>query len=40
MPKALKVTVDTKKLIPAFPDLHLLGVDIREREFLLKVGKP
>jgi hypothetical protein len=40
LPKALRVTVDAKKLVPAFPDLHLLSVDIREREFLLKIGKP
>jgi hypothetical protein len=37
--RALQVKVDPKKLVPAFPDLHLVGVDVREREFLLKVGK-
>ena len=39
LPKALKVTVDAKKLIPAFPDLHLVAVDVRDKEFLLKIGK-
>ena len=37
---ALRVTVDPKALIPAFPDLHLVDVDVREHEFLLKVGRP
>lgn len=37
--QALRVTVDPKKLVPAFPDLHLIDVDVREGEFLLKVGK-
>ena len=36
--RALQVTVDPKALIPAFPDLHLVGVDVRDREFLLKIG--
>lgn len=38
--RALQVTVDPKKLVPAMPDLHLVAVDVREREFLLKVGRP
>jgi len=37
--RALKVTVDTKKMLPAFPDLHLVNIDIREREFVLKMGR-
>ncbi len=37
--QALRVTVDPKMLVPAFPDLHLIDVDVREGEFLLKVGK-
>ena len=36
--RALEVTMDSQKLIPAFPDLHLVGVDVREGEFLLKMG--
>ena len=35
---ALQVTVDPKKLVPAFGDLHLVDVDVREQEFLLKIG--
>lgn len=38
--RALRVTVDPKALIPAFPDLHLVGVDTRDRELLLKIGRP
>jgi hypothetical protein len=38
--RALQVSVDARKLVPAFPELHLVDVDIREREFLLKIGKP
>ena len=38
--RALQVTVDPKTLVPAFPDLHLVGVDVREHEFLLKIGRP
>ena len=36
--QALRVTVDPKTLVPAFPDLHLVDVDVRDREFLLKIG--
>lgn len=36
--QALRVTVDPKALVPAFPGLHLVGVDVRTRMFLLKVG--
>jgi hypothetical protein len=38
--RALRVTVASKSLVPAFPDLHLVSVDVRDREFLLKVGRP
>ncbi len=38
--RALQVTVNPTKLVPAFADLHLLDVDVRDREFLLKVGRP
>jgi hypothetical protein len=37
---ALRVMVDPKNLIPAFPDLHLVGVDVRANEFLMKIGRP
>jgi hypothetical protein len=36
----LKVTVDPKALMPAFPNLHLVDVDVRDRNFLLKIGRP
>jgi len=36
---ALHATVDPKALVPAFPGLHLVDVDVREHEFLLKVGR-
>ena len=38
--RALQVRVDPKALLPAFPDLHLVDVDVRSREFLMKIGKP
>ncbi len=37
--QALRVHVDSKHLVPAFPDLHLVNVDVRSQVFLLKVGK-
>jgi hypothetical protein len=37
--RAMRVTIDPKRLVPAFPDLHLVAVDVREREFLLKIGR-
>lgn len=37
--RALRVTMDAQKLLPALPDLHVLDVDVRDREFLFKVGK-
>ena len=36
--RILQVTVEPKNLIPAFPDLHLVGVDVANREFLLQIG--
>jgi hypothetical protein len=38
--RALQVKVDSQSLVPAFPDLHLLNVDVRDSEFLLKIGHP
>jgi hypothetical protein len=38
--RALQVTVKADKLVPAFPDLHLVAVAVRDRELLLKVGHP
>lgn len=37
--RALRVHLDPAKLIPALPGLHLIDVEVRNREFLLKVGK-
>jgi hypothetical protein len=37
--RALRVTVDPRKLIPALSGMHVVDVDIREREFLFKIGK-
>lgn len=36
--QVLRVRVEPKNLVPAFPDLHLVAVDVGNREFLLKVG--
>ncbi|MBS1961624.1 MAG: SDR family oxidoreductase [Bdellovibrionales bacterium] len=38
--RVLRVKVDPAKLIPAAPNLHLVDVDVRDRFFLLKIGKP
>ncbi len=38
--RALHVVVDPKALLPAVPGMHLVDVDIRDREFLLKLGRP
>lgn len=35
----LRVKVDPKRLIPALPDFHLVGVDVRDRNFMLKIGR-
>jgi hypothetical protein len=37
--RALQVKIDPKSLVPAFPDLHLVAVDVRSHEFLLKIGR-
>lgn len=37
--KALKVTVNPSNLIPAFPDLHLVDIDVRDRAFMLRIGR-
>jgi hypothetical protein len=37
---ALRITVDPQALVPAFPGLHLIDVDVREHEFLMKIGRP
>ena len=37
--KVLRVHLDPAKLVPALPGLHLVDVEIRDGEFLLKVGK-
>ncbi len=37
--RVLQVTVDPKSLIPAFPDFHLVGVDVRDKNFMLKIGR-
>lgn len=37
--RVLKVKINPKKLIPAFPDFHLVGVDVRDRSFMLKIGR-
>lgn len=37
--KALRVTMDPAKLIPALPDLHVVDVDVRDRVFIFKVGR-
>lgn len=37
--RVLQITIDPKKLIPALPDFHLVGVDVRDRNFMLKIGR-
>jgi hypothetical protein len=37
--RVLKVIIEPKKLIPAYPDFHLVGVDVRDRNFMLKLGR-
>lgn len=36
--QVLKVTVEPKKLVPAYPNLHLVAVDVGNRQFMLKIG--
>ena len=37
--RVLQVKIEPTKLIPAFPNFHLLGVDVRDRNFMLKLGR-
>jgi hypothetical protein len=37
--RVLQVKIEPKKLIPALPDFHLIDVDIRTRNFMLKIGR-
>ena len=37
--RVLQIKINPKKLIPAFPDFHLVGVDVRDRNFMLKIGR-
>jgi hypothetical protein len=37
--EAVQVAIRPQNLIPAFPNLHLINVDVRDREFSLKLGK-
>lgn len=37
--RVLQITIEPKKLVPAFPDFHLIDVDVRDRNFMLKIGR-
>jgi hypothetical protein len=37
--QVLRVRIDPAKFIPAFPGFHLVGVDVRDRNFMLKIGR-
>ena len=37
--KVLKVTVDSQKLVPAFPGLHLLDIDVLDGSIMLRIGR-
>jgi hypothetical protein len=37
--KALQVKIDSSKLIPAFPYLHLVDVRVKDQNFLLRIGR-
>lgn len=37
--RALKVTVDSQKLVPAFPGLHLLDIDVVDGSIMLRIGR-
>lgn len=37
--KALRVTINSAQLIPAFPKLHLVDIDVRDRSFMLRIGR-
>lgn len=36
--QVLKVKVEPEKLVPAYPNLHLVAVDVGNRQFMLKIG--
>ena len=38
--RAMRVTVNMPALLPAFPDLRLTGIVTRDKELLLKAGRP
>ena len=38
--RAIRVTVNMPALLPAFPKLSLTGIRIKERELILKTGRP
>ncbi len=37
--RTLRVNIDSQKLIPAFPGLHLVDVNVRDGNFMLRIGK-
>lgn len=37
--RVLQVTILPDKLVPAYPEFHLTGVDVRDRSFMLKIGR-
>lgn len=37
--KVLQVKIEPKNLIPAFPEFHLVDVDVRDKNFMLKIGR-
>jgi hypothetical protein len=38
--RAMRVTVNMPGMLPAFPDLRLTGISTRDKELLLKAGRP
>lgn len=37
--QVLQVKIEPKKLIPAYPDFHLMDVDVRDKNFMLRIGR-
>lgn len=37
--RILQVRIKPEKLVPAFPEFHLIGVEVRDRNFMLKIGR-
>lgn len=37
--RVLRVRIDSQKLIPAFPGLHLVDVSVKDGNFMLRIGK-